>query len=149
MPGTLTHFTSETARAAQRKGLETKRARAIAQRAAAADVIGAVRTLADTLSRDELAPMAFSVAAYVMGAVLNGTIPVRNGAEAADLLRALVDIGRLESGDAQRTVAVAHLSGPALAARLRELQTSAAVSAAADDQLGHEGSSPPAQPDGP
>lgn len=84
--------------------------------------------------------MAFAVAAYVMGAVLNGTIPVRNGSEAAELTRVLVDIGRMEAGDAQRTVAVAHLSGPALAARLRELQRGDPLSAAAStaDDVVHD-----------
>jgi len=91
-----------------------------------------LRQVAGTYERAELGPMALAAAADLIGRVLRGDVPVRNGDEAASLLRALVDIGRIESGDATRTVAIAHLSGPALAQRLRELQVSAAVSAADD-----------------
>jgi hypothetical protein len=91
-----------------------------------------LRTLAATYQRHELGPIAIAAAVDLIGRVTRGEIPVRNGGEVAELVRALVDIGRMESGDAQRTVAVAHLSGPALAERLRALQVSSAASTADD-----------------
>lgn len=115
------------ARDAALRSVEVRRAKRAIERAESLDVAQQIRTLIDTHDRATLGPAAFAVAVHVVGKVLTGAIPVRNGAEAADLLRALVDIGRLESGDATRTVAVAHLSGPALAARLRELQRDAGV----------------------
>ena len=77
--------------------------------------------------------MALATAADLIGRLVQGSIPVRNGGEAAELLRALVDVGRLESGDPTRTVAVAHMTGPALVARLRELQASSAADTVADE----------------
>jgi hypothetical protein len=130
-PG-LRPFDSERARSAGRRSADARRARAMVGRAAPDVVARELRQVAGTYERAELGPMAMAAAADLIGRVVRGDVPVRNGGEAAELLRALVDVARIEAGDATRTVAVAHLSGPALAQRLRELQVSAAVSAADD-----------------
>jgi hypothetical protein len=137
-PG-LRPFDSDRARDAAHRSAEVRRAKRSAQRADVAAIAGELRLLAAAHERADLGPMAMAAAADLIGRVVRGDVPVRNGGEAAELLRALVDVGRLEAGDATRTVAVAHLSGPALAARLRELQVSAAVQAADD-------APPPAHP---
>jgi len=145
-PPQLTPFDSERARLAGLRSAEVRRARKVAGRLASEEVARDVRALAETYQRQELGPIAIAAAIDLIGRCARGEIPVRNGAEAADLVRALVDIGRLEAGEAQRSVAVAHLSGPALATRLRELQrddVSAAVSAVADTAIDVQGSSPP------
>jgi hypothetical protein len=121
----LTPFDSERAREAGRRSGEAKRARALAKRETVDDIAVGLRTLAATYRREELAPIAIGAAIDLIGRVTRGEIPVRNGSEVAELVRALVDIGRMESGDPARTVAVAHLSGPALAERLRALQATA------------------------
>src|SRR5262245_26339288 len=128
----LTPFDSERGREAGRRSADSRRAAKAAGRASVQAVAGELRALAATWERGDLGPLAFAAAADLIGRVARGDVPVRNGSEAADLLRALVDVGRIESGDAQRTVAVAHLSGPALAARLRELQASSAADTADD-----------------
>lgn len=146
-PNGLVPFTSDTARAAGLRSADARRARKLAGRANAEQVASDVRTLAATYERGELGPIAIAAAVDLIGRVARGDVPIRNGSEAADLIRALVDIGRLEGGEAQRSVAIAHLSGPALATRLRELQrddVSAAVSAVADRAIDVQGSSPPA-----
>ena len=67
-----------------------------------------------------------------MSSVLVGEIPVRHGTDAAMLLRVLVDVARLEMGEHTHASVVAHLTGPALAQRLRDLQPSGATEAARD-----------------
>jgi hypothetical protein len=140
-PG-LRPFDSERARAAAHRSADSRRAKAAIVRAQPDAIAGELRKLAAVHERGELGPMALAAAADLIGRVVRGDVPVRNGGEAAELLRALVDIGRIEAGDATRTVAVAHMSGPALAARLRELQVSAAVQAA-DDAPPHVGPATP------
>jgi hypothetical protein len=131
VPTGLVPFDKESARQAGLKSAEARRVRKLARAADVEQVATEVRKLVVQYERHELGPMAFAACADLVGRVVRGDIPVRNGSEAADLMRALVDIGRLESGDAQRTVAVAHLTGPALAQRLRELQRVDVVSSAA------------------
>ena len=54
--------------------------------------------------------------------VERGEIQVRHGEDAASLVRVLVDVARLELGEHTSASVVAHISGPALAERLRQLQ---------------------------
>jgi hypothetical protein len=129
----MVRFTSESARAAALRSAEVRRAKRAHKQATAAGTARELALLAQAHERGDLGGIAMAAAAELIGRVVRGDVPVRNGDEAAGLLRALVDIGRLESGDPTRTVAVAHLSGPALAQRLRELQRSSAVQAADDD----------------
>jgi hypothetical protein len=127
----LIPFDSERARAAGLRSAESRRAAKLAGKLSAEGASAELRQFARTWQRDDLAPLVFAAAAELVGRTLRGEIPVRNGAELAEVLRVLVDIGRLETGDATRTVAVAHLSGPALAERIRQLQRADPVSAAA------------------
>ena len=54
-------------------------------------------------------------------------IPVRNAGEAADLVRVLVDIGRLESGDPTSQSIVAHVGTAELAALRDEARKAVAL----------------------
>ena len=45
----------------------------------------------------------------------SGKVPIRNGDEAATLLRALVDVARIEAGEATSTAVVAHVGAGAAA----------------------------------
>ena len=98
----LTPFTKGDPRAiaAGRKGGETRRANRDARVKKAADAAKQLATFSETFERSTLGSNAANVAQYIMGRVGTGDIPVRNGDEAAALLRALVDIARLEEGQA-------------------------------------------------
>ena len=86
-----------------------------------------------------------------MAQVASGAVPVRNGDEAATLLRALVDVARLESGDPTSTTVVAHVGSDAMArvvalrdaARAAIDATVSGTAVAAYDTPGHDSSSTP------
>ena len=74
--------------------------------------------------RGDLGTDALMTAHSIIKRVLAGDIPVRNGADAAAIVKALVEIGRLEQGEA--TALTAHLTGD-----LSELERSIARDMAA------------------
>jgi hypothetical protein len=88
------------------------------------EVVGALDTLRDTVDRDHLGPNAAAVASWLMGKVVAGSVPIRNGEEAATLLRALVDVARLEAGESTSNAIVAHV-GAGAAAEVRALRDQA------------------------
>jgi hypothetical protein len=119
-----------------RKGAASRELRRAGRRSTSEAVSATMTALRTAHDRGTLGATAFAAAADLIGRVVTGEVTIRHASDAAELLRALVDIGRLESGDPTRTVAVAHLSGPQLAARLRELQAlgdGSAAAQAADD----------------
>jgi hypothetical protein len=72
-------------------------------------------SLSDTYRREDLGRHAAVVAGWVLGELTAGRIPIRNGDEAATLLRALVDVARIEAGQATSTALVAHVGTGAAA----------------------------------
>lgn len=56
--------------------------------------------LTDSLPRDGMAPVFFAAARRVAMEVLLGNVPIRNGSDAGAAIKALVDAGRLEAGQA-------------------------------------------------
>jgi hypothetical protein len=101
--------------AAGKKGAEALRARREASSSSGRQVVKVLDTLRDTARREDLGPNAAGVASWLLGRIVQGAIPVRNGGEAADLLRALVDVARLEAGESTSNTLVAHVGAGAAA----------------------------------
>jgi hypothetical protein len=121
--GTLTPFRKGDGRAAEagRRGAATRRARALAERAASDAVASELRTLAGSYRREDLGPAAVAAALDMIGRVVRGEQSVR---DPADWVRVLVDVARLEAGEPTSASVVAHVGGAALA-RARELRDEA------------------------
>lgn len=143
----LTPFAKGDGRASEagRKGAETRRAKAQARHVDNVTMVNTLRTLATAIERDELGTLTLGVAVYVLGRVATGQVPIRHASDAAELVRVLVDIARLEAGQPTSTSLVAHLTSADARARLAELRQlagevlnpspvlSAAATAAVDD----------------
>ena len=124
----LQPFTKGDPRAVEagRKGAETRRAKRDA--AALVSVKDAdagahmVQRLMTRYERGNLGPVAAAAAQHVIAGVATGAIPMRNGSEAADFLRVVFDMARLEEG--QHTSATLHASvdTAALVARIEALR---------------------------
>lgn len=92
-----------------------------AARQAAAQLV----TFNESYQRGNLGANAANVAQFILGRIGTGDIPVRNGDEAAALLRALVDIARLEEGQATSHTLTATLSAADAVQRVVLLQQAA------------------------
>lgn len=92
----LTPFNSETGRAAALKSVEVRRARAEEQRVDRE----IAKRLRATFDRTTLGDDALVCAHSIIQRVQAGEIPVRHAGDAASWVKALVDIGRLEKGEA-------------------------------------------------
>jgi hypothetical protein len=82
---------------------------------------------------------AHAVALDVLGRVGRGEIPVRNASEAADLVRVLVDVARLDAGQATSIGAVVHVRAgevDALRAEARRVLGTVALATGDGDQAG-------------
>lgn len=123
----LIPFKKGDARAVEagKKGAAAKRARRAAQAATSEAVARELDTLRTTLQRDDLGPTAAAAAQLLIGRVATGDIPVRNGDEAAALLRALVDVARIEEGQHTSASIVGHIDGTAAIERIRSLREAA------------------------
>ena len=126
MPRTdqLTPFDSERARAAGKRSAEVRAAQRLAKVDTASSARQALETLADTYQRQDLGRYAIACAGWIMGQIVTGRIRVPGG-DAAALLRACVDIARLEAGEATSHALHAHLSAGDVRARVAELQQQA------------------------
>lgn len=115
-PAHLTPFRKGDPRAAEagRKGGEARRARRTASVASARAVGKALAEVRATFDRRELGPDAAAAGGWLLGQIVAGRIPIRNGDEAATLLRALVDVARIEAGEATDTRVVAHVGADAM-----------------------------------
>jgi hypothetical protein len=118
--GKLHPFRKGDPRAAEygRKGGEARRARAAAQASSARAVALVLDEVRGTFSRETLGPDAAAAAGWVVAQVVAGKVPMRNADEAATLLRALVDVARLEGGESTDMRVVAHIGADATAAVL-------------------------------
>jgi hypothetical protein len=124
--GKLTPFRKGDPRAAEagRKGAAARRANRLALASSSAEVRRNLDELRGTLQRGDLGGNAAAGASWLIGQIVAGRIPVRNGEEAATLLRALVDVARLESGESTSNTLVAHV-GAGAAAEVRALRDQA------------------------
>lgn len=140
---------SERARELGRRGGQARAAKAAAKRDAAAattqQAADALHTATQRFNRQDLAPHAAAAAQLIIGRVATGDIPVRNGDEAAALLRALVDVARLEEGQHTAATIIAHADTSQMLDRIRALRerasteleaTSTAAVAVADQNVG-------------
>jgi hypothetical protein len=109
---------------AGRKGGQARRVRAELVRAETQKVAQHVATLATTFDREHLGPAAAAVAMELIGRVSRGEIPVRHAGDAAELVKVLVDVARLEAGESTSNAVVAHVTSEQLD-RVRALQAQA------------------------
>lgn len=130
--GNLTPFDSERAKRASALGVQAKRAKRLATSAAVSEVVGNLATVRDTLARDELGGSCAAAAQWVVARVVAGQIPVRHAGDAAELLRVLVDVARLEEGSATSVALVGHLGGSDLSAAVAAMRDRARAALASD-----------------
>jgi len=126
----LTPFRKGDPRASEagRRGAATRQAQRAAQRGELHEVAAELRRLANTFHRDELGPMAAAAAIDAIGRVQRGEWKVR---DPADWVRVLVDVARLEAGEATSAALIAHVGADQVRA-LRDQARAALPSAAAD-----------------
>lgn len=124
----LRPFVKGDARAAEmgKRGADARRAKRDAGRADVEAVALNLSRVRASFDRGDLGPTAAAVAAELLGRIASGEVPVRNGGEAAELLRVLVDVARIEAGEATSTSVVAHL-GAAAVDRVRAMRAEAAA----------------------
>lgn len=100
----LIPFTSETAREAGRRGgmarAEKARAKAAADAQDAETLANHLATFHERFKRDDIGTHTAAVAAMILAKLAAGQVPIRHAADAAELLKVLVDITRLEEGQA-------------------------------------------------
>ena len=94
--------------AAGKKSVEVRRQRAIAEKAAqaadASTLAGHLATFSATFQRDDLGQQTAAVAAMILAKLAAGQVPIRHAGDAAELLKVLVDITRLEEGQSTSNV---------------------------------------------
>jgi len=110
-------FNSTTAKEAGRKSGAARRARKAERDLTASEA----STLIDSTNAD-LGPLARVTAAHVMGRVLSGEIPVRNGSDAASVLRVAHDVARLEAGEATAITVSTSMSDEGIAVAAEQLR---------------------------
>jgi hypothetical protein len=86
------------------------------------DAASELRSFAASFQREDVAPAAWAVAGLILHKVATGAVQVKRGDEAAALLRAVVDVARMEGGEPTSASVVAHMSSEAMAARIAQLQ---------------------------
>ena len=109
-------FTADNAREMARRSAEVRRAKADARKMSKAIERSGPAVALDSLivsqDRERLGPAASAFAQWLMAEALAGRIVV-HGKDLAPLLKTLVDIARLEAGEATSHTAVAHVSATA------------------------------------
>jgi hypothetical protein len=143
----LTPFTTETAREMGRRSGEARRAGKVARSKDVRTASAALVEVREAFDRDRLGPDAAAAAGYVIGRIVTGSIPIRHAEDAATLLRALVDVARLEAGQPTTATAVLHVGADATARvlALRDqaraaLGMASSTALAADDSPAQEAS---------
>jgi hypothetical protein len=130
-PRTLTPFdaTEEGRRRASelgKRGAEARRRKREAQQLVTVEDASAGANLIDTLTsrynRDNLAPSAAAAAQHLIAKLGNGDIPIKDGTDFANALRALVDVARLEEGQATSHTLHASMDAGAIVARIEQLR---------------------------
>ena len=126
--GALRPFTAGDPRAAagRAKGLATLREQRALKSARVGDVKSLLSDLVAACPRDHLGPVAAAVAQDLIARVVTGEIIVRHAGDAADLLRVLVDVARLEAPLPTSATIMAHSSDPEVVMeRIRVLRSQA------------------------
>ena len=118
-------FTPETASAAGKKSAAARAARKALAPRQATELAQQLTAVTQAFERSHLGPAAAATAQQLLSRVLTGDIPVRNGDEAAALLRVMVDVARLEAGQATGHTITATLSTKEAVERVEQLQRQA------------------------
>lgn len=124
-------FDSERARAAGRKSAANRKAKAAVAARRPAQLRQHLSTVREAFAAVDIGESVVAVAGILLARLAAGEIPVRNGAEAAELLRSLHDIARLEAGQPTSIAASVRVDGNAALDRLERLQQSARAAIAA------------------
>src|SRR5262245_44536019 len=117
----LIPFDSERGRQMAARSADVRRARALERSSDASQVASALDGLADRYERDRLGEYAGLVACHLLGEIAAGRLKVRSS-DAPALLRVVVDIARLEAGQATSHTLTARLDGDSALARVLELR---------------------------
>jgi hypothetical protein len=115
------------------RGVQAREAKRAARRADSEAVNVAVATVRAAHDRGELGPTARAAAIDLIGRVVMGEVPIRHATDAANLIRVLVDVARLEENQPMRTAVVANLSSDDVAERIRQMQQYARASMSPED----------------
>jgi hypothetical protein len=118
-------FDSESARAAGKKSAQSRKARGIARRAAPGALGRTLQLFRDTFANPDVGGDVLVVASVVLARLALGEIPIRNGEEAASVLRVLHEIARLEAGQPTSLTASVTVGPDVALARLAELRKQA------------------------
>jgi hypothetical protein len=122
----LKPFNPETASLAGKRSAEARRAKALAQRAAdannAREAAEHLATFTQAFPRDSMGPNAAAIGNYILSRIALGLIPIRHAADAAELLKVVVDIARLEEGQATSHTLHASIDSAAIVARIEQLR---------------------------
>lgn len=117
--------TTERARELGKKSAAARIARREAERAGnisrSREAGAHLQALMQSFQRADLGPAASAVAQQTLHRIATGEIPIRNGSEAAEILRVTVDIARLEAGQATSQTAHIAMSAADVQARLADL----------------------------
>ena len=116
----------ERAREAGRKSVEVRRQKALANKVQeaknATDLAQHLATFTTTFSRDDIGAQAAAVGQMILARLAANQIPIRHAADAAELLKVLVDVTRLEEGLHTTASLSATLSSEAVIARIEQLR---------------------------
>jgi hypothetical protein len=122
----LTPFTPETASRAGKRSAEVRRQRAIARQVEQAQdartLATHLQTFADTFQRDDIGTHSAAVAAMILAKIAAGQVPIRHAADAAELLKVLHDMTRLEEGQSTSNILHGTIDSGAIIARIEELR---------------------------
>lgn len=124
----LTPFIEGDSRAviAGKKSGEVRRARAVAERAKRSEdaltLASHLATFTQTFDRTDVGAQAAAVAQMILARIAANQIPIRHAADAAELLRVLVDVTRLEEGLHTTASLSAQLDSSAIVARIEQMR---------------------------
>lgn len=122
----LTPFTPETASQAGKRSAEVRRQRALARQVAQAEdartLANHLATFEQTFRREDLSSQTSAVAAMILAKIAAGQVPIRHAGDAAELLKVLVDVTRLEEGQHTSAHLTASIDSEAIVARIEALR---------------------------
>jgi hypothetical protein len=116
---------SARARALNARSRDAQEAKRATMRAGVDDAARHLQRVIAAHDRQQLGPAAAATASDIIARVGRGEIKIRHAADAAELLKVLTDIARLEAGEPTSAALVAHVGAADVARQVAELQAEA------------------------
>jgi len=113
---------SKRAREAGRKGGQTRSKNALAKRALTTELTETLQQLQKGFKREQLGPTAAALAISLIIRAETGEIEI-TGKDLPEMLKVLVEVVRLEAGQATSLTAVGHVSDVSVMEQLREMRS--------------------------